>query len=321
MFLSFALFLARAGGGVGGGGGGHSSSGGGSHFSGGGGHTFVGGGGVTGGGVSNGSGGGGDGFGVLFVLVPIIVIALIFVIAGHRRSRHPATAPGWPGSTGQALGAATSPEHLSAGSTTMAPTTARHGARTEEVAAGLAAIGAHDPGFDEDAFLATAERCFFAVEEAWSQQRPELSKPVMTEDAWQRQKADIEGCRRAGTRNVLENLTVAKATILAAESDDAHDVITVRFRAASANYDVDAASGRVTRGNHEMAFWEQDWVFQRSGQATSDAASADGRRCPNCGAPLDVDIAGVCKNCKAAVRGIDADWMVLRAGQAQHIPG
>jgi predicted lipid-binding transport protein (Tim44 family) len=303
MFLTFAPFLARAGGGIGGGGGGHSSSSGGSHFSSGGSHTFVG-----GGGFSSGGGSGGGGFGVLFILVPIIVLVLIFVIVGHRRSKHPATAPGWLASNDQGW--------PSPGSPTMGPTPTRHVAQTDAVASGLAAVHAHDPGFDEDAFLATAERCFFAVEEAWSQQRPELSQPVMAEEAWQRQKTEMGSYRSAGRRNVLENLTVAKATILAAESEDGRDQVTVRFRAASANYDIDAASGRVVRGNHQMAFWEQDWVFQRSSQATTDGGSGQGQRCPNCGAPLDVDIAGVCKNCKASVSGGDANWMVLRAGQA-----
>jgi predicted lipid-binding transport protein (Tim44 family) len=315
MFLTFAPFLARAGGGIGGGGGGHSSSGGGSHFSSGGSHTFVG-----GSGFSSGGSGGGGGFAVLFILVPIVVLVLIFVIVGHRKSKHPAKGPGWPQSTGQAWPSATPPGHPAA-STTMMPAPARHVARTDAVAAGLAAIRAHDDGFDEDTFLATAERCFFAVEEAWNQQRPELSQPVMAEEAWQRQKAEIDSYRSAGRRSVLDNLTVAKATILAAESDGGHDVVTVRFRAASANYDVDAASGRVVRGNHQMAFWEQDWVFQRSSQATTGGGSANGQRCPNCGAPLDVDIAGVCKNCKASVRGGDADWIVLSAGQAQHVAG
>ena len=305
MFLVLVPFLARAGGGIGGGGG-HSSSGAGGHFSGGGSHTFV------GGGFSSGDGGSSGGLGVLFVLVPIIVLVAIFVIVGHRKSRHPAVGPGWSSAT---------PPHPSPGPITMVPSPARHVARSDAVVAGLAAIRAHDPGFDEDAFLATAERCFFAVEEAWSQLRPELSQPVMAEEAWQRQRAVIESYRDAGRRNVLENLTVAKATILAAVSDDGRDSATVRFRAASANYDVDDASGRVVRGNHQMAFWEQDWVFQRSGKVTTDGEGAGGQRCPNCGAPLDVDIAGVCKKCKASVRGSDADWMVLRAGQAQHVPG
>jgi predicted lipid-binding transport protein (Tim44 family) len=301
MLLSLTFFLARAGGGFGGGGGGFSGGG----FSGGGSHTFVGGG---GGGFSDGTSSGG-GWGALFI-VPVIIVVLVLIYAAHRRTRgaelrwpsstapgSPTPAPGWP---------APSPP----GEMDQPPAAAR----------GLAQIKAHDPSFDEDAFLATAERCFFAVEEAWSQQRPELSQPVMSDDAWQRQKAEIESYRRSGRRGVLDNLTVAKATIVAAGSEDGRDEVTVRFRAASANYDVDIASGKVVHGNHHMAFWEQDWVFQRSNQTSTGPDSTEGNRCPNCGAPLDLDIAGVCKNCKTAVRSSDGHWVVVRANQPQHVP-
>jgi predicted lipid-binding transport protein (Tim44 family) len=277
-------------------------------------HSFV------GGGVSSGTGGGGGGGGLeaLFIFIPIIAFVLIFVVAGHRRSRHPRTPPGWPSSTGQGSLASMPPGAApSAGPVATSP---GHLADTDGVADGLAAIKAHDPGFDQDAFLAAVERSFFAVEEAWSQQRPELSRPVMTDEAWQRQKGEIESYRHSGKRNVLDNLTVAKATILAAASEDGHDVVTVRFRAASANYDVDLASGRVVHGNRQMAFWEQDWVFQRSSRAKSDGEGTSGQRCPNCGAPLDVDIAGVCSNCKASVSSGDGAWVVVRADQAQHVP-
>jgi predicted amidophosphoribosyltransferase len=70
-----------------------------------------------------------------------------------------------------------------------------------------------------------------------------------------------------------------------------------------------------------MAFWEQDWVFQRSSRTSTNGESTEGGRCPNCGAPLDLDIAGVCRNCKTAVRSGDGEWIVVRADQPQHIPG
>ena len=306
MFLSLALFLARAGGGIGGGGGSH-SSGGSSHFSGGGSHTFVGGGGVS----SGGSGGGGGGLAVLFILVPIVVVVIILVLVLRRKSkRSGAAAPSWPSSSDEGAS--------SAAASWPAATSPGHVPDTDAVAEGLAAIKAHDPGFDEDAFLAAVERCFFAVEEAWSQQNPELSRPVMTDEAWQRQKSEIESYRNSGRRNVLDNLTVAKATIVSAGSEEGHDVVTVRFRAASANYDLDVASGRMVHGNRQMAFWEQDWVFQRSSQTSTGGNG--GQRCPNCGAPLDLDIAGVCRSCNVSVRADDGEWVVVRADQPQHIP-
>ncbi|TMM15600.1 MAG: hypothetical protein E6G01_09815 [Actinobacteria bacterium] len=313
MFFSLTFFLARAGGGVGGGGshssGGssHFSGGSSSHFSSGGTHTFV------GGGVGSGGSSGGGDLVALFVFVPIVLIVLVFVFLARRHAKHHrAPAPNW---------AATSDDSPTSMASWPTPGSPDQESGDDAVAAALAAIRARDPGFDEDAFLAVAERCFFAVEEAWSQQKPELSRPVMTDEAWQRQKADIESHRNSGRRNVLDNLTVAKATIVSAGSEEGHDVVTVRFRAASANYDVDVATGKVVHGNHEMAFWEQNWVFKRSNQASTNGESTAVQRCPNCGAPLDLDIAGVCQSCHASVRGAEGDWVVVRADQPQHIPG
>ncbi|HWC37999.1 MAG TPA: TIM44-like domain-containing protein, partial [Acidimicrobiales bacterium] len=248
--------------------------------------------------------------GALFI-VPVIIIVLVLIYVAHRRSRKAVTQ--WPSYT--APGSSTPTANW------PAPSPPEEMAQPPAVAGGLAEIKAHDPSFDEDAFLATAERCFFAVEEAWSQQRPELSQPVMSDEAWQRQKAEIASYRSSGRRGVLDNLTVAKAVIMAAGSKDGRDEVTVRFRAASANYDVDVTSGKVVHGNHQMAFWEQEWVFQRSSQASTGSDSTEGNRCPNCGAPLDLDIAGVCKNCKTAVGGSDGRWVVVRADQPQHVPG
>jgi hypothetical protein len=39
------------------------------------------------------------------------------------------------------------------------------------------------------------------------------------------------------------------------------------------------------------------------------------QRCPNCGAPLDVDLAGVCKYCKASIMGGEYDWVLTRIEQ------
>src|SRR5437764_5215833 len=215
MFFSLTFFLARAGGGVGGGGS-HSSGGSSSHFSSGGTDTFA------GGGVGSGGSSGGGDLGALFVSVPPVLIVLVFVFLARRHPKHHrAPAPNW---------AATSDDSPTSMASWPTPGSPDQESGDDAVAAALAAIRARDPGFDEDAFLAVAERCFFAVEEAWSQQKPELSRPVMTDEAWQRQKADIESHRNSGRRNVLDNLTVAKATIVSAGSEEGHGGVTVRFR-------------------------------------------------------------------------------------------
>jgi hypothetical protein len=49
----------------------------------------------------------------------------------------------------------------------------------------LGMIKAHDQAFDEGAFLAAIERVFFAVLQAWTRQKPQLSQGVMGPVIWE----------------------------------------------------------------------------------------------------------------------------------------
>jgi len=188
--------------------------------------------------------------------------------------------------------------------------------RPAPVAAGLDAIRAHDPAFDLDTFKASIERSFFIVEEAWTDLKPEMSRRVMADGIWQQHRAQMEQYERNGTRNALDGLAVGKVTIVSASTDQQHDTITTRILATCADYDVDK-SGHVVRGDkHTMTPFQEDWVFQRSSSAKTPAAGGTlEQRCPNCGAPLDLDLAGVCHYCHQPVMSGQYDWVLTRIDQ------
>jgi predicted lipid-binding transport protein (Tim44 family) len=305
MFLIGTSLLARAGGGhsFGGGGGG---GGGGGLGGGGGGHGFF---------FFGGGGGGGGGIGILVVLVVIALIAGVIIVQGRRRAGMPLDPPAaYPHSDEPAMpeGWGQAPEGGLAPGGAGGLSSARSG-----LANGLAAISGHDPAFDKDTFLADVERAFFTVEEAWTECKPDMSRQVMADGIWQQHKAQIDGYVNNGTRNVLEGLAVGKATIIDASSDQTSDAITVRLLAACADYDVAVATGKVVRGNkHEMTQWQEDWTFTRSSQATSKPEGGTmQKKCPNCGAPLDLDLAGICKYCRAPVMSGKYDWVLSRIDQ------
>lgn len=181
---------------------------------------------------------------------------------------------------------------------------------------GLAAIPAKDPRFDKDAFLGQVQRTFFLVEEAWTQRDPEMSRQVMTDGLWQQHRFQIESYRSGGKRNVLDGLAVESLTVLAVHTDANFDTITVRILAISGDYDVDDA-GRVVRGRRdEQQQWAEDWTFQRAaGAKTPEAGGTMTDKCPNCGAPLQLDFNGVCHYCKALVSTGNYDWVLARIAQ------
>jgi predicted lipid-binding transport protein (Tim44 family) len=184
------------------------------------------------------------------------------------------------------------------------------------VDAGLAAIKANDPGFDLLQFTEQVQRVFFLVEQAWSERKPEVTRWVMADDLWVTHRAQIQGYIDARKRNMVDYLAVSNIWPVAASSGPEFDTITVRVVAASTDYDVEDASGRVLRGDRQVKPWKEDWTFRRSSSArTKQGGTSLGSKCPNCGAPLDADVAGVCRYCKASVISGTHDWVLVRISQ------
>lgn len=187
-----------------------------------------------------------------------------------------------------------------------------------ELAEGVAAIKAHDPGFNEDDFLSDVNRSFFTIQQAWTERKPELSRQVMHDGVWNQHKFQIDSYISQNKQNVLENLAIQNTRMVAADSDDAFDTIAVRFFASCADYDIDLGDDKhkVTRGSKNIEDWAEDWVFQRSSKAvTKPNQGTMNQKCPNCGAPLDLDLAGICKYCKAPVMSGEFDWVLTRIEQ------
>jgi hypothetical protein len=178
--------------------------------------------------------------------------------------------------------------------------------------AGIAAVRAHDPAFDENVFLAQVQRLFFAVLEAWTALKPALSQGVMASLIWEEQKAQVAAYRQRGCRNVLNKLTFTSAVVAGANSVSGFDTVTVRINANSADYDVDAA-GHVIRGDTQPWDWTEDWIFQRPSTLPSDTpGTITSQACPNCGASVNVDITSICPFCDAAVISGKFGWLLTR---------
>jgi len=177
---------------------------------------------------------------------------------------------------------------------------------------GIAAIDGHDPGFDENVFLAQVQRLFFAVLEAWTALKPALSQGVMASLIWEQQKAQIGTYRTKGWRNALDGLSLTSAVVAGALSNSGFDTVTVRLNASSADYDLDAGA-RVISGDRNPWDWTEDWIFQRpSTMTTGQPGTITSQTCPNCGASVNVDITSICPFCDAAVISGKFGWLLTR---------
>ena len=176
---------------------------------------------------------------------------------------------------------------------------------------GLDKIRSHDPSFDEATFLAAVERSFFLVQKAWCDQDPDQSRQVMADGIWQTHRTQIDEMKGRGRKSVMEELGVDRCTIVSADSNASKDTIVVRVEAHAKDFEVEIASGKRKDGDRSTESWVEQWTYQR---ASSASTKTDGgtmnQKCPNCGAPLKVDLAGICKYCKANIMAGDHDWVL-----------
>jgi hypothetical protein len=175
---------------------------------------------------------------------------------------------------------------------------------------GLAAMARRDPSIRPDALIDLARRAVPVVFRAWTKQDPRLSHRVLAPLIWEQQKEDLDAYRGAGRRNVLDGLTVRQAAIVAAISDTRYDTVVVRLRLAAADYDLTVRTHTVVRGSRTGRTWEEDWVFQRPlGGPSSKPGPAT---CSQCGAPVDLEVAGVCGSCDAELHAPPPAWLLTR---------
>jgi hypothetical protein len=173
----------------------------------------------------------------------------------------------------------------------------------------VAAIAAHDPGFNVDAFLSFAQGVFLGVTRARAAGQVDGVRRLLVDGMW----TQLQG---EGPVPELAGVAVDHARLVAAGAQGGWDTAVVRFTA------------RPTAGHHHEP-WTEDWTFQRpvhappapAAPAADDPGSAEAgpspvqagtQECPNCGAPLVLDDDGSCRYCHVSVAGGLGGWRLAR---------
>ena len=318
LVLDPTTVLARAGGASGGSsGGGHSGGGSGSFHSGG--TTYYG---------SGGGSGTGGPTGWAAVLIVILffggffgLIALVAYLSSRsrRRTTTPQSFAADPGGTAVMYGAPLSGRLASGPAATLpgpsgpgSPPPAPPGASQD----GVAAIQAADPGFDTARFLDRCQAAFFLLQKAWMDRDIDEGRAYMSSGLYQGWSVQVQTMIANHQRDVLDGLYVEGMQIVRATHDQNYDTVTVRIAARCSDYIVNDQTGKQISGSKRPEDWVEFWTFQRSaGAKTLTEGGITERKCPNCGAPLQVNQQGACDYCHAPVTSGRFDWVLVRIDQ------
>ncbi|MEK6281988.1 MAG: TIM44-like domain-containing protein [Acidobacteriota bacterium] len=178
----------------------------------------------------------------------------------------------------------------------------------------------NNPSFSWGPFQARARMIFDELQGAWSTLNWERARPHETDNLFQMHQYWVDAYKRQQLHNVLDQCTITAMQPVKIKDDAFYNSITLRIGAQGYDYTVDP-SGRIVSGSrNNLRSWSEYWTFIRNRQAKPLAARAE-LNCPNCGAPLKVNTAGVCQFCGGKITSGEFDWVLSKIEQDESYAG
>lgn len=175
------------------------------------------------------------------------------------------------------------------------------------------------PDFNWQETEARMRHIFMEVQQAWTTLQWERVRPFEADNIFQMHQYWINEYRRQQMRNVLENIQIARVIPVKISTDAFYDSITVRIYASMIDYTVNAQGERVCGDPNRTRPFTEYWTFMRRRGVKSNNKSSE--QCPNCGAALNINMAGVCEFCGGKVTSGEFDWVLSRIEQDETYQG
>lgn len=171
-----------------------------------------------------------------------------------------------------------------------------------------------DPALHATGVDARFRMIFTRLNEAWSRNDLRPVRGLVSDGLYDYLQYWVEAYQRQGLRNELADVRITQSTTAKVARDRWYDAITLRFWATGKDYVVRASDGKVVRGSksRERAYSEYWTLIRASNRRGAPVASPS---CSNCGAPLQISMAGECEHCNAHVSAGEFDWVLSKIEQ------
>jgi hypothetical protein len=178
----------------------------------------------------------------------------------------------------------------------------------------------NNPAFNWGEFEARVGLIFNELQLAWSSLAWERARPHETDNIFQMHQYWIEAYKRQGLRNALDNFKITAMQPVKIKEDAFYNSITMRIWAEGYDYTVKTDGKIVSGSNKKLRRWSEYWTFIRNRNAPPARSRAD-LNCPNCGAPLKVNVTGICEYCHGKVTSGEFDWVLSKIEQDESYQG
>jgi hypothetical protein len=191
--------------------------------------------------------------------------------------------------------------------------------------AGLAALKAEDPDFDEASFAARCREMMLSINKAWHNGHMGPVRRFISDGVYVRFQTQLALLKAQKLRNAMADVRAVSAEIVAAESDPNWDTVHVKVVGEARDADVKASlsaeQAEQLARQSPLSPYEEVWSFvRRRGRRTKAgvpmAAAFEGK-CANCGNDLPSGEVVRCEVCKALTNSGEHDWVLAEITQPE----
>jgi predicted lipid-binding transport protein (Tim44 family) len=179
---------------------------------------------------------------------------------------------------------------------------------------------AADPKLEQQAVIARIHAIYDRLNTAWVARDLAFVRADLSDGLHDYLRYWVEAYRGQGLVNCIEDAKIQRLELVKLQRDAWFDALTVRVFARGLDYTIRELDEQVVGGSPTRPrYYSEYWTLIRGADVRGEARSDLG--CPNCGAPLTINMAGNCEHCSAHVTRGEFDWVLSRIEQDESYLG
>lgn len=166
-----------------------------------------------------------------------------------------------------------------------------------------------DSNFSEAKFKTNVDNIFIKLHMAVMLKDLDRVKHFISDSLYEKYTKIIEELKTKNLIEMYDELNVASTEITKVDIREDKYVIEVQIKSKCMNYYIDSDTKRFVSGNNTRR--EEKMSYLRFEKVRDYINQSSARKCPSCGANIDVNNNGKCKYCGTTYNLKDYDWILV----------
>lgn len=166
----------------------------------------------------------------------------------------------------------------------------------------------YDSAFTESKFKSFVDNVFIQIHLSIMMKEPEKIKHFVSEDIYNEITAKVESLKQRNVIQMYDEINVKQTTILNEVVKEDYMEIEVNITSRYMDYLMDEDGNFISGVNTDRVEKENYLVFRKRNNFLKQESV---RKCPGCGASMDVNANGLCAYCGTTYNLEDKDWLLV----------